>query len=107
MVVKTRNTSEVVFRQPYTPLGHNTNCRPKDLGQYNSLGVYCDPHTASSVIPGGQSGAAVSRPHGNHQDVGSNPATARNENQTWGTPTEGGPRVWTGSQWKTGDVKPN
>ena len=25
----------------------------------------------------------------------------------WGTPcTEGGPKVWTGSQWKTGDVKP-
>ena len=28
---------------------------------------------------GGQSGAAVTRPHGNHQDVGSNPAAARNE----------------------------
>ena len=25
------------------------------------------------------SGAVVTRPHGNHQDVGSNPATARNE----------------------------
>ena len=35
---------------------------------------------------GGQSGAAVTRPHGNHQDVGSNPATARNENQTLGDP---------------------
>ena len=29
---------------------------------------------------GGQSGAAVMRPHRKHQDVGSNPATARNEN---------------------------
>ena len=38
------------LRQQYTPLGHNTNCRPKDLGQYNSLGVYCDPHTVSSVF---------------------------------------------------------
>ena len=28
---------------------------------------------------GGQSGAAVRRPHGSHQDVGSNPAAARNE----------------------------
>ena len=28
---------------------------------------------------GGQSGAAVTCPHGNHEDVGSNPATARNE----------------------------
>ena len=57
---------------------------------------------------GGQIGVAVTRSYGNDQDVGSNPATARNENQTLGTPcTEGGPRVWTGSQWKTGDVKPN
>ena len=28
---------------------------------------------------GGQSGIAVARLRGNHQDVGSNPATARNE----------------------------
>ena len=28
---------------------------------------------------GGQSGAAVTCPHGNHQDVGSNPTAARNE----------------------------
>ena len=28
---------------------------------------------------GGQSGSAVTHPHGNHQDVGSNPAAARNE----------------------------
>ena len=34
----------------------------------------------------GQSVAVVRRPHGNHQDVGSNPATARNENQTLGDP---------------------
>ena len=35
---------------------------------------------------GGQSGVAVTHLHGNHQDVGSNPATARNENQTLGDP---------------------
>ena len=28
---------------------------------------------------GGQSGTAVTRPHGNQLDVGSNPAAARNE----------------------------
>ena len=39
-------------------------------------------------------GVAVTRSHGMHQDVGSNPATARNEKRTLGdTPTEGGPRV--------------
>ena len=32
-----------------------------------------------TVFLGGQSGEAVTRPHGNHQDLGSNPATARNE----------------------------
>ena len=43
-----------------------------------------------------QSSAAVTRPHGNVQDVGLNPAGARNENQTLGdTSTEGGPLVWT------------
>ena len=31
------------------------------------------------ITTGGQSGAAVRRPHGKHQDVGSNPAAARNE----------------------------
>ena len=33
-----------------TPLGHHTDCSPMGLGQYNSLGKYCDPHTASSVF---------------------------------------------------------
>ena len=33
---------------------------------------------------GGQSGVAVTRSHGNGQDVVSNPATARNEKQTLG-----------------------
>ena len=37
---------------------------------------------------GGQSSAAVLRPHGNVQNVGSNPAAARNENQTLGTPLQ-------------------
>ena len=30
----------------------------------------------------------VTHPHGNVQDVGSNPAGARNENQTLGTPLQ-------------------
>ena len=46
-------------------------------------------------IIGGQSGAVVRRPHGSHQDVGSNPAAARNEkNGHWEDPcTEGAPIV--------------
>ena len=32
-----------------------------------------------NTISGGQSGTAVKHPHGNHQDVGSNPAAARNQ----------------------------
>ena len=47
LVVKKRNTSEEVQN---TMLGHHTDCGPKGLGQYNSLGEYCDPHTASSVF---------------------------------------------------------
>ena len=31
-----------------TPLGHHTDRGPMGLGQYNSLGEYCGPHTASS-----------------------------------------------------------
>ena len=47
-------------------------CETRFIGLYNS---------------GGQSGADVTRLHGNHQDVGSNPATARNEKiRHWGTP---------------------
>ena len=50
----------------------------------------------------------VARLHDNTQDVGSNPAATRNEKtDIGGPPTEGGPRVWTGSNWETGDVKPN
>ena len=35
-----------------TPLGHYsyTGCGPVGLGQYDSLGEYCGPHTASSVF---------------------------------------------------------
>ena len=47
-VVKIRNTSEAVFR-PHEPLGH-TDCDPMGLGQYNGLGAYCGPYTASSVF---------------------------------------------------------
>ena len=31
-------------------LGNHTDCGPMGLGQYHSLGEYCDPHTASSVF---------------------------------------------------------
>ena len=48
-VVKIRNTSEPVLRLQYTPW-HHTDGGPKDLGQYDSPGEYCDPHTASSVF---------------------------------------------------------
>ena len=33
-----------------TPLGHHTDHRPTGLGQYDSLGEYYGPHTASSVF---------------------------------------------------------
>ena len=35
---------------------------------------------------GGQIGVAVTHPHGNDQDVGSNPATTRNEKRPSGDP---------------------
>ena len=47
---KIRNTSEAVIRPQY-PLGHHTDGGPMGLGQCNSLGEYCGPHTASSVFP--------------------------------------------------------
>ena len=54
---------------------------------------------------GGGGGAAVKRRLRNDKDVGSN-ILLPNEKRTLGIPpTEGGPRVWAGSQWKTGDVK--
>ena len=31
-------------------LGHHTDRSPVGLGQYDSRGEYCDPHTASSVF---------------------------------------------------------
>ena len=33
-----------------TPLGHNIDCGPMGLGQYDGLGEYCGLHTASSVF---------------------------------------------------------
>ena len=60
------------------------------------------------TIAGVQSGAAVTHPHGNHRDVGSNPATARNEKRTLDRPLHKRcPNSLAGSQWKTGDVKSN
>ena len=32
-----------------TPLDHHTDRSPMGFGQYDSLGEYYDPHTASSV----------------------------------------------------------
>ena len=53
-------------------------------------------------------GWRLRRPPHNEKDVGSNPAATRKEKSDIGDPpTEGSPMVWTGSQWKTGDVKPN
>ena len=45
----------------------------------------------------------------NDKDVSLNPAVTRNEKRTFGDPfhKKSGPIVWTGYQWKTGDVKPN
>ena len=46
-------TSETPQRQYSgynTPLGHHTDRGPTGLGQYNSLGEYCGPCTASSVF---------------------------------------------------------
>ena len=51
--------------------------------------------------------AAVTHPLRNDKDVGSNPAAAKRKTDIGDPPTEGSPMVWTGSQWKTGDVKPN
>ena len=33
-----------------TPLGHHTDRGPVGVGQNDSLGEYCDPHTATSVF---------------------------------------------------------
>ena len=73
-----------------SPRQRNTtteNIVVQDLNLYEWAGHLGYTHV------GGQSGAAVTRPHGNHQDVGSNPATARNEkNAQWADPcTEGVP----------------
>ena len=38
------------MRAANTPLGHHTDHCPMGLGQYDSLGEYCGPHTASSVF---------------------------------------------------------
>ena len=50
----------------------------------------------TTIPKGGQSDAVVTHPDANHQDVGSNPAAARNEkNRHWADPcTEGAPIVW-------------
>ena len=48
-IVQIRNTSRQ-YSGHNTPLGHYTDCSPMGLGQYNGLGEYCSPHTASSVF---------------------------------------------------------
>ena len=52
---------------------------------------------AVSLAEGGQSGTAVTHPLGNHQDVGSNPATARKRKKkglSADPSTEDAPIVW-------------
>ena len=46
--------------------------------------------------PGCQIGVAVTRSHGKDQDVGSNPATARNEKRTLGDPPPQKVAQWSG-----------
>ena len=52
----------------------------------------------SQSVKGVKVETAVTRPHGNHQDVGSNPADARNEKKGHCADpcTEGAPIVWQG-----------
>ena len=81
-------------------------CHPSELG------MDCGSRVWGTTWPmpiGGQSGAAVRRPHGMHQDVGLNPAATRNEKRrTLGRPLHRRcPNCAAGSKWKTGDVKPN
>ena len=73
--------------------------------RYLSIHIQIPMHTFTGGR--GQSGAAVTHSHGNDQDVGSNPAAARNENWTLGTPHRRCPNSPAGSQWKTDDVKGN
>ena len=46
-VLKIRNTSDAAVSPQYT---YDTHHGSMGFGQYNSLGEYCDPHTASSVF---------------------------------------------------------
>ena len=61
----------------------------------------------SPISSGGWDGAGVMHPLRNDRDVGSNPAAGKQKSDIGDPPTEGSPMVWTGSEWKTGDVKPN
>ena len=38
------------YAGPNTPIGPHTDHGSVGLGQYNNLGEYCGPHTASSVF---------------------------------------------------------
>ena len=49
ILVKLGSNIKKHFRPQY-PLGHHTDYGSMGLGQYNSLGKYCGPHTASSVF---------------------------------------------------------
>ena len=62
---------------------------------------------SQSSVLGSQSSVAGTRPHCNGKDVGSNPAAIRNVKRTLGDSLHGRwPNGPTGSEWKTGDVKP-
>ena len=45
--MKLRNTSDIL---PGPPLAHRIDCGTLNLGQYDILGEYYGPHTASSVF---------------------------------------------------------
>ena len=47
---KKSETPQRQYEGHNTLLGHHTAYSPVGLGQYNSLGEYCDPYTASSVF---------------------------------------------------------
>ena len=52
------------------------------MSQFFYLGHSFGFRNSRKLNFGGQSGAAETRPHGNHQDVGLNSADARNEKKT-------------------------
>ena len=48
--VKKKETPQRQYLGHNTPFDHDTDRSHPGLGQYDGLGEYCDPHTASSVF---------------------------------------------------------